>query len=73
MWDRNKCANLESLSTTTITIMVDLPLALGSLSKKSIDMSAQTWDGIGSGCNKPEGWRFHSYVFGKHHNSLRTS
>ncbi|WVZ57692.1 LOW QUALITY PROTEIN: hypothetical protein U9M48_008045 [Paspalum notatum var. saurae] len=33
--------------------MTDLPYPRGSPSMKSMDMSAQTWDGTSSGCRRP--------------------
>ena len=43
----------ENQSTTVST--TDLPPTFGKPSMKSIDMSAQTIEGMGKGCSKPAG------------------
>jgi hypothetical protein len=48
-----KWVYLENRSTTVR--MTDLPPTLGSPSMKSIEMSAQTWDGTSRGYSSPAG------------------
>jgi hypothetical protein len=48
-----KWAYLEKRSTTVK--MTDFPATLGSPSMKSIEISAHTWVGTSTGCNKPAG------------------
>jgi hypothetical protein len=48
-----KWAYLENLSTT-VRIML-LPCTFGSASTKSMEMSAQTREGMGSGGRRPAG------------------
>jgi hypothetical protein len=48
-----KCAYLEN-RTTTVRI-TDFPCTLGSLSMKSIEISAHTWDSTSRGCRRPAG------------------
>jgi hypothetical protein len=49
-----KCAYFENRSTTVR--ITERPWTLGSPSMKSMEMSAQTWEGTSRGCSRPASW-----------------
>jgi hypothetical protein len=49
-----KCVYFKKRSTTVR--INERPWTLGIPSMKSMEMSAQTWEGSSRGCSKPAGW-----------------